>query len=496
MSDYDAVIIGSGAGGGTLARYLGERGKKVLVIERGGWVPREPYNWDAYQVFEKGRYVSPDQWGLNGKTGQPQVHYNVGGATKFYGAALYRLREDDFKQTSRYGGESPAWPIGYGDLDLLYDTAERWYHVHGGAGDPTEPPRAGYPYPAVRHEPAIQRIADSFAAGGLHPSPAPCGVMLDEDNPLRSRCVKCAACDGFPCPLLAKADAETCGIRPAIDTGNVELWTNATVYRLNVYDGEVRQIWGTQDGKDFALDVHGIPVVLAAGAVNSAAIWLRSGIPDFSGQAGRNYMCHISQAVLAVGEHELPRGFHKTLAVNDFYWAGGPARWPLGSIQMAGQPQAAMLRGESWAAKFAPGTVLRDIARRAVVFWLMTEDLPRGDNRVTVDGDGRIKLDVQQQGGQAAKLLYRELVTRLPAAGFGVHARKGMGLDATAHQCGTLRMSAEQAGGVVNADGRAWSVGNLYAGDASVFPSSGAVNPALTVMAWALRLGRHLTGRL
>jgi choline dehydrogenase-like flavoprotein len=218
---YDVIIIGTGAGGGTLARHLAPSGKRILLLERGDWLPREPANWSTVDVFVDGRYVSPDSWyDPKGKSFfQPQVHYFVGGATKLYGAALYRLREQDFGELHHHDGLSPAWPISYTDMEPYYAKAEEYYQVHGARGeDPTDPPASGpYPYPAVSHEPRIQQLSDDLAAAGYHPFHAPCGVLLDEGNRPYSICVRCEDCDGFPCPLHAKADAEVAGVRPALE---------------------------------------------------------------------------------------------------------------------------------------------------------------------------------------------------------------------------------------------------------------------------------------
>ena len=233
--EYDVIIIGSGAGGGTLAHRLGPSGKRVLILERGDWLPREIENWDATAVFVDNRYVSPDTWyDQNGKPFQPQIHYFVGGATKFYGAALYRLREKDFGELTHHGGTSPAWPIGYDELEPYYTQAEQLYQVHGARGeDLTDPPAtAPYPYPPVSHEPRIQRLFDDLAQVGLHPFHAPCGIMLDEANPAFSPCIRTATCDGFACLLHAKCDAEVIAVRPSLQNENVTLVRNATVRRL------------------------------------------------------------------------------------------------------------------------------------------------------------------------------------------------------------------------------------------------------------------------
>jgi choline dehydrogenase-like flavoprotein len=236
MSDYDVIIIGSGAGGGTLARTLAPSGKRILLLERGDWLPREPNNWSASDVFIDNRYVSPETWyDGEGEPFQPQVHYCVGGATKLYGAALYRFRKEDFGELQHHGGISPAWPISYEQLEPYYTKAEQIYRVHGTRGeDPTEPPAsAPYPFPAVTHEPRIAQLAEDFASAGLHPFHAPCGVMLNEGNMPYSNCVRCSTCDGFPCLVHAKSDADVLGVRPALEHDNVTLLTNATAVSLS-----------------------------------------------------------------------------------------------------------------------------------------------------------------------------------------------------------------------------------------------------------------------
>ena len=215
---YDVIVIGSGAGGGTLVRHLAPSGKRILLLERGDWLTREPQNWDVHDVFVDGRYISPDTWydADTAKAFQPQVHYFVGGATKLYGAALYRLREEDFGELQHHDGISPAWPIGYDEMEPYYTQAEQVYQVHGARGeDPTEPPAsAPYPFPAVSHEPRIQQLADDLAAAGHHPFHAPCGVMLNEGGHAAQQLRALRNCDGFPCLVHAKSDAEVLGVRP------------------------------------------------------------------------------------------------------------------------------------------------------------------------------------------------------------------------------------------------------------------------------------------
>ena len=262
MSDYDVIVIGSGAGGGTLVRHLAPSGKRVLLLERGDWLPREPQNWQAHDVFVDNRYVSADTWyDERGKPFQPQVHYCVGGATKLYGAALYRLREEDFGELRHHDGISPAWPIDYDEMEPYYTLAEQLYEVHGARGeDPTEPPSsAPYPFPAVSHEPRIQQLSDDLAAAGLRPFHAPCGVRLNEPDMPHSHCVRCATCDGFPCLVHAKSDAEVLGVRPALEHANVTLMTNAEAVRLetNAAGGAVTGVVVDHAGE--RRDVHGRP---------------------------------------------------------------------------------------------------------------------------------------------------------------------------------------------------------------------------------------------
>src|SRR6516164_4956530 len=201
QSHFDLIIIGSGAGGGTLAYRMAPSGKNILLLERGGWLPREPENWIAEEVFVKNRYVPDEKWlDKDGKRFQPGVHYYVGGATKMYGAALYRLRKQDFSEQRHYDGIAPAWPIPYAELEPYYTQAEQLYQVHGARGeDPTEPPAsAPYFYPAVSHEARIQQLHDDLAKLGYRPFHSPCGIQLNEANMPYSACVRCEDCDGFP----------------------------------------------------------------------------------------------------------------------------------------------------------------------------------------------------------------------------------------------------------------------------------------------------------
>jgi choline dehydrogenase-like flavoprotein len=516
MTSYDVIVIGSGAGGGTLVHRLAPSGKRILLLERGDWLPREPHNWSTPDVFIENRYISPDTWydGETAKPFQPQVHYFVGGATKLYGAALYRLRKEDFGELRHHDGISPAWPISYEDMEPYYTQAEQLYRVHGVRGeDPTEPPAsAPYPYPAVSHEPRIQQLADDLATAGHHPFHAPCGVMLDEADAAYSTCVRCGTCDGFPCLVHAKSDADVLAVRPALEYSNVTLLRNAQAVALHTNaDGTaVTEVEVDHDGsrERFSADI----VVVSCGAANSAKLLLASatdkhpnGLSNSSDQLGRNYTFHNSQAVLALSKEPNPTVFQKTLGVNDFYFGADDYEFPLGNIQMVGKSQADMYRGEKpLQTKLAPERTLDRIATHAVDFWLSTEDLPMPDNRVTLDREGNIRLSYKATNGESAQRLFHKLRDLL--AHIGMHPehliprhaylKTDIPVAGVAHQAGTCRFGTDPDASVLNTDCRAHELDNLYVVDTSFFPSIGAVNPALTAMANALRVGDHLLERL
>jgi choline dehydrogenase-like flavoprotein len=443
------------------------------------------------------------------------VHYWVGGATKRYGAALYRLRAEDFGELKHHGGISPAWPISYEELEPFYTQAEQLYQVHGARGeDPTEPPAsAPYPFPAVSHEPRIQQLSDDLAKAGLHPFHAPCGILLDESNMPFSKCVRCDNCDGFPCLVHAKSDAEVIAVRPAIEHPNVTLLTNAEAVRLVTNDAgtTVTGVVVNHEGREetFAADL----VAVSCGAANSARLLLASasdkhpnGLANGSDQVGRNFMFHESIAVLALSKEENPTVFQKTLGVNDFYLKGtNDFEFPLGNIQMVGKSQAPMFRGEKpGETKFAPEWTLRDVAKHAVDFWLSTEDLPVPENRVTLNKEGNIVINYSASNTEPSDRLYHELKEMLKDLGMHhghllphhAYLKNEIPVAGCAHQAGTVRFGSDPSSSVLDTDCKAHELDNLYVVDTSFFPSIGAVNPALTAIANALRVGDHLLERL
>jgi len=510
-NDYDVIIIGSGAGGGTLALKLAPSGKKVLIVERGDYLPREKENWDAAAVFVDNRYVANDRWhDHTGKEFQPGIHYAVGGATKMFGAALFRLRQEDFGAVQHYDGISPAWPISYQDLEPYYGQAEALYQVHGLRGeDPTEPPAGGpYPFPPIAHEPRIQRLNDDLIRTGHHPFHAPTAVMLDESNRPRSHCLKCDTCDGYPCLVHAKADAEVVAVRPALKYPNVSLLTNAEVLQLKTSASgrEVNEVVINHRGTIESF--RGNLVVVSAGAANSARLLLMSandrhprGLANGSDQVGRNYMFHNSQAVVALSlEPNLTR-FQKTISLNDFYFRDRDFDFPLGNIQMIGKSKGPMFTEDTH--HLVPGFALDQLARHAVDFWLTTEDIPDPNNRVTLDAQQKIVLSYKFNNEVPTRRLFERLKSMLGDLGMHKHLipntaymGKEIPIAGVGHQSGTCRFGTDPATSVLDLNCKTHELNNLYVVDTSFFCSIGAVNPSLTAIANSLRVGDHLLERL
>jgi choline dehydrogenase-like flavoprotein len=519
---WDVIIIGTGAGGGTLAHRLAATGKRILLLERGDYLPRERDNWDSTAVFVKGKYRAPEFWyDKHGDPFPPEVNYYVGGNTKFYGAALFRLRPEDFREMRHHGGISPEWPIQYDDLEAYYTQAEHLYLVHGQRGeDPTEgPASAPYAHPPVQHEPRIQRLSDDLNKQGLHPFHLPIGVNLTQDDrglaTHGSVCIRCDRVDGFPCVVNAKSDAQVICVDPALQHDNVQLVTNARVTLLKT-DPSGRSVTeavtalGDGSTVEFSADI----VVVACGAVNSAVLLLRSasdahprGLANSSDVVGRHYMRHNNLALMAVSEEPNPTRFQKTLAINDWYLGSDDWEFPLGGIQMLGKSDDEQIRGNAprWAGFAAPDMPFEVLAHHAVDFWLCGEDLPMPDNRVTLDREDRIHLVLDEKNNvEGVKRLRHKLQGMLGHLGMhphhlldhSIYLHKGMPIGATAHQAGTVRFGVDPQTSALDPNCKAHDLDNLYVVDTSFFPSIGAVNPSLTAIANALRVGDVIAERL
>ena len=488
----DVVIIGSGMGGGTTAHALARRGVDVLVLERGERLPREPENWSPRAVFVERRYKPAERW-LDGagRGFAPGVHYVVGGSTKVYGASLPRFREHDFTAVEHEDGLSPAWAFSYADLEPYYGDAEQMYRVHGTTGeDPTEPWRSSaFPYPALEHEPYIAELAARLRAQGVSPSANAMGV----DRRVGGTCVRCATCDGFPCKLGAKSDAETCGIDPALATGNARLLTGVRVRRIVTDGSGLRVDHLVADDGHGTVKVTGAKFILAAGAVNSAALLLASaddkhprGLANSSDQVGRNFMMHNNAHIVAVDlNRENDVTFQKTLSVNDWYHDGGHG-YPLGSMQLIGKVQGLMMKAA--APRGVPGAVLNQVARRSVEWLIMAEDLPSRDSRVTVDGAGRITTARVARGARTHRRLLERAKRLLRSVGYDAIFTQQFDISMNSHQCGTVVSGTDPATSVLDPWCRTHDIENLWVIDSGFFPSSAAMNPALTIAAQALRV--------
>ena len=508
---FDVIIIGTGAGGGTLAYALAPTGKRILLLERGDYVPREKDNWSTRAVNVEAKYHAKETWrDKNGKPLHPHTNYYVGGNTKFYGAALFRLRREDFNEIKHHGGISPAWPITYEDLEPYYTEAEHLYQVHGERGaDPTEPPAsAPYRHPPVSHEPRLQQLSEDFRKLGLKPFHVPLGILLDEKNPRTSRCIRCDTCDGHPCLIQAKADAQVVCVDPALEYPNVSLVTGAYVEGLETSPSgrSVTKIVVQRNGgrEVYSADI----VVVSCGAINSAALLLRSandkhprGLANSSDVVGRHYMGHTNGVLLALSRCANPTIFQKTLAVNDFYFGDKEWNYPMGHISFVGKLDGVSL--SAGAPAIAPGWSLELMAKHSLDFWLTSEDLPDPENRVTLNRDGEIMLSYTPNNLEA----YNRLVARLKGIlkeadchehllSLNLFIGERIPLAGVAHQNGTIRFGRDPKTSALDVNCAAHDLGNLYVVDGSFFPSSAAVNPALTIMANALRVADHLKGRL
>ena len=508
MSDhYDIIIIGTGAGGGTLAHELAATGKRILIIERGGYLPREQENWSSEAVFADNRYKSHEIWhDGEGRPFQPGIHYFVGGNTKFYGAVLLRMRERDFGEVVHRDGISPAWPLDYRDFAPFYLRAEQLYQVHGQRG--ADPDRAGgaitLSVASRDARAAIMELAEDLRQAGRIPFPLPLGVLLDEARPQDSHCIRCNTCDGFPCLVHAKSDAQVICVDPALENPNVELMTHAFVERLDT-NSTGTEVQGVvvrhHDGavSTYRADV----VVVACGAINSAALLLRStsdrhpsGLGNRSDVIGRHYMFHNNSALVALSKRPNDTRFQKTLGLNDYYWGDADSSVPLGHIQMLGKTHGSMFKDQTHG--LIPGRTLEDIARHSLDFWLTTEDLPLAENRVTVRADG-LQIRYQNTNLESHRQLIGRLRGLLRHIGCDDHLiprvayfSQFLNVSGTGHQNGTIRFGTDPSISALNLECRSHEVHNLYVVDASFFPSSSAVNPTLTIIANAIRVADHL----
>ncbi|HWU00602.1 MAG TPA: GMC family oxidoreductase [Terriglobales bacterium] len=495
-STYDIVVIGSGVGGSAAALRLAASGLSVLVLERGVSLPREAENWSAEEVFVKRRYIARDEaWSFNGGAPElPLAYYNVGGASKLFGGVLIRLRERDFDEIAFPEGVSPAWPVTYADLEPYYDVVEGCFGVHGLASeDPTEPPRKSpFPFPPIAHDDRVAGVIDGLRTAGLKPFHLPLSLQQHPGG----NCIRCGTCDGYPCRVDAKGDAEVSLLNKALAYANITLWTQAKVERLRLEsDGDrISHIEGTRGGSPFSVSAK--VVILAAGAINSAALLLRSadgrfkaGLANSSGMVGRNYMAHNSSVLMAFAPRRMDISFQKTFGINDYYFGDAAYPYPMGNAQMIGKLQAAMIAGRT---PYLPNLLRREAVRHSIDWYLQSEDLPDPASRVTVGTDGRIRIDRQLSNLEPHRQLVARISTQMKRLGFPLVMTETLGAKTTSHQCGTVRMGHDPATAPLDPYCRSHDHTNLFVVDASFFPSSAGVNPALTVAAQSMRVVDHM----
>jgi choline dehydrogenase-like flavoprotein len=494
---YDLIIIGTGAGGGTLAQKLAPTGRKILILERGGFTPPAVADLSDVDVFKRERYHSSELWYDNtGEPFSPQANHGVGGNTKIYSSALLRMRERDFEAVKHQDGISPAWELKYSDFEPYYTAAEQLYGVHGTWGnDPTEPHHSSdFPYPAVSHEAEMEQVVNAIAKQGLHPTVLPLGLL---DRSIIS-------------------DAESCGITPALKYPNVTLKTSAQVVYLHTNSSgrTVKAVEAKIDGQSQLF--FGDIIVLACGAIESAALLLRSsndqhptGLANSSDLVGRNLMKHLLTVVVQLSTAPNSGKFAKTVSVNDFYWGDPDFPYPLGHIQNTGGLLRDVIFAESppilsILARLMPSFGLRQLATHSIGWWIQTESLPNPNNRVRI-ANQKLHLDYIPNNTEAHdRLIHRwtevlKTAEKSIGASFqssNLHPRGEMPIQVVANQCGTCKFGSNPQTSVLNLDCRTHDVDNLYVVDGSFFPSSAGVSPALTIMANALRVGDILIKRL
>ena len=483
MKKYDYIILGTGAGGSTMAYKLAKSGKKILVLERGDFLPKETDNWNPKAVFTDGKYRTKEKWvDKENNEFEPFTHYCVGGNTKMYGAALLRMRESDFGEVKHYGGTSPSWPLDYSTLEPYYGKAEKLYHVHGQRGvDPTEPAASTkYRHPALKLEPRMKEVFEALKEQGLNPSPLPIGVKLPKDDKVKNASVNLSLFDGYPDPTESKADAHVIALNKALKSKNVTLKTNRTAIELKTNetgDKITEVVCLTPSGK--TKTYTGDTIIVSCGAINSAALLLKSknalhpnGLANSSDLVGRNLMIHNNGTVVAISKTENDSKFQKAFIISDYYHNADDSEFPLGSIQLMGKTDPDTLRDELKEINPDKTWDVEDVANHSIDFFITAEDLPDTNNRVTVKDNGQIKLDYTANNLEAYTRLRKKLIDLLEhidcEEGFckdTAYVGFKLGVSGVSHQNGTCRFGTDPSTSVLDINCKAHDVNNLYVVD-------------------------------
>jgi len=496
---YDIVIIGSGIGGATILNALSDSGARILLLERGEQLPETSAARDADEVFVKQSFKSDERWrNADGELFSPGNYYYLGGNSKFYGAVMLRYRERDFARIDFAAGTSPAWPFSYRELAPFYQRAETLYQVRGTVGEDSCDPSGerGFVEPPIADEPYIAHVRQRLLKKGYHPFSLPLAVDIK-----RWLARSATPWDGFPDTDSGKMDAQAAALNPALKSDHVQLVSGAKVTRLNASECGKRIRSVTFEYQGALHSVAANTVILSAGAINSAALLLASkcarfpnGLSNSSDQVGRNFMNHNCSALLAINPFKRNRSvYQKTIAINDFYFGEKQGSEPLGNIQLLGKLNGSILAaGLPRHFRRLPRSILNWLADHSVDWYVMSEDLPDADSRVTVGEDGIIQLSWKRSNYKAHRKLLRAAKKMARAGGALITLSKPFDSSAPSHQCGTVRMGDDPLTAPLDSYCKSYDQRNLFVVDASFLPNSAAVNPALTIAAQALRVAEYI----
>jgi choline dehydrogenase-like flavoprotein len=491
--DFDAIIVGSGAGGGMAAYALAKAGKRILLIERGRKFTDSDYFLDEQRMMIEMAAFDDRQMLVNGNAGRMYIGGVLGGGTALYGGVLMRPSREDFMPGKYYSHKIPReiweWPVSYEDLLPYFDRAEK---LMGVMGDCTvkikniETPLTGYEKPTPELESINKRFERTLTDIGYSPYHLPFGIDF-------TSCLRCPTCPGYYCPNSARASTLERLIKRAQKSFGLEVRSYSECERLVTGDG--RQVMGLEvldreSGNREKLTAE--RYILSAGAIGSPVLLLKSQVRDSSDQMGRNFMYHAGALVAgiflrATGGNER---FVKQLGFTDLYYGTKEYPHKLGYAQMLPVPGYLTLR------KYSPFYIPRWLASKALnrmILWAGTvEDLPMPENRVDLSTSGQICLEHRFHAYDLERSrFYLEQLKNVFKKSGAMMTLGGLADQSdhhTAHQVGTTRFGKDPKTAVLDAQCRFHGYDNLFVVDGSFMPSSLGVAPALTIMANALRV--------